>query len=74
MLDTITDLYEKMLCLQPESTGYRIYVHPDVAKTMGWTDGQSLTKYNLTVVIDHRIKESDLGKGKYQSDIWVKNA
>jgi len=69
----LTECYEGMLRLQPVKSGCKVHVHPDVAKAMAWTNGQSLTKYNLTVAIDNRIKESDLGNGVYQSDIWVLN-
>ena len=71
IIDCLAELYESMLQRQPDLSGYRVYVHPDVAKSMGWIDGQSLTKYNLTIAIDHRIKEQDLGDNTYQSDIWV---
>ena len=64
LTEYLTECY--MLRLQPGLTGCK--VHPDVAKAR-----QSLTKYNLTVAIDNRIKESDLGNGVYQSDIWVLN-
>ncbi len=80
ILDYLTELYEKMLRLQPDLSGYRIHVAPEVAVAANWTEGQLLTKYNLPVVIDNRIKEHDFGwlerkheGNTYQSDIWVLN-
>ena len=71
ILDYLAELYEEMLRSQPDLSGYRIHIAPGVAAAANWTEGQLLTKYNLPVVIDKRIKEHDFGWLEHQSDIRV---
>lgn len=72
IIDYLTKCYERMLSLQPGLTGCKIHIPSEVAKSIGWTEGQLLTKYNLPIAIDDNIGVSVEGT-TYKTDIWVHN-
>lgn len=67
----LTAMYEEMRRREPSITNYKIYMAPEVLAASNWTEGQLVTKYNLTVLADDKIKVNHVVDDVWSGDIWL---